>query len=101
MLTNTEHSRYAKTYSLPWNAVNWTGGIWADIFKTCAENTIPHIRKMFESKDISHVVENFRIAAREKEGRFNGTPFGDSDFYKWMEGAIYVACKNNDEKLLR
>ena len=59
-----------------------------------------HIGKCLKAK-ISVICENFRIAAREKEGRFNGTPFGDGDFYKWMEGAIYVACKNNDEKLLK
>ncbi|ANW97794.1 hypothetical protein CSTERTH_01465 [Thermoclostridium stercorarium subsp. thermolacticum DSM 2910] len=101
MLTNTEKSPYAKTYSLPWDAVTWTGGIWAEVFKTCAENTVPHIRQMFEDRDISHVVENFRIAAREIDGSIHGTPFGDGDFYKWMEAAIYVACKNNDGKLLR
>ncbi len=100
MLINTENSRYAKTYPLGWDAVTWTGGIWADVFKTCSEKTIPHIREMFENGDISHVVENFRIAAREKKGSFRGTPFGDGDFYKWMEGAIYVACKNNDAGLM-
>ena len=55
---------------------------------------------MFESKDISHVVENFRIAAREKEGRFNGTPLV-TVILQVDGGAIYVACKNNDEKLLK
>ena len=101
MLTNTEHSPYAKTRPLPWDAVNWTGGLWAEVSEVLAKNTIPHIRKMFESTDISHVVENFRIAAREIKGKFSGTPFGDGDFYKWMEAAIYVACKSNDDDLLR
>ena len=50
MLTNTEHSRYAKTYSLPWNAVNWTGGIWADVFKTCAEIQFRILGKCLKAK---------------------------------------------------
>ncbi len=100
MLTKTDQSPYAKVQSLPWDAVNWTGGIWADVTKVCTENTVPHIRRLFENEDISHVVENFQIAAGEKEGAFKGTPFGDGDFYKWMEAAMYVACKNHDTELL-
>lgn len=100
MLTKTEQSPYAKVQSLPWDAVKWTGGLWAEVEETCRNNTVPHIRKMFENNEISHVVENFRIAAEKADGKFAGTPFGDGDFYKWMEAAIYVACKNNDKALL-
>ena len=55
---------------------------------------------MFESKEISHVVENFKIAAGEADGEFDGTVFGDGDFYKWMESAVYTAVKTNNQKLL-
>jgi DUF1680 family protein len=100
MLVKTDRSHYAKIQSLPWDAVMWTGGLWAETEKTCTEKTVPHIRNIFENKDISHIVENFKIAAGETEGTFEGTPFGDGDFYKWLESAIYTACKNNDEALL-
>jgi DUF1680 family protein len=55
---------------------------------------------MFESKDISHVAENFKIAAGESDGDFDGTVFGDGDFYKWMESAVYTAVLGDDRQLL-
>lgn len=99
MLTNTEKSPYAKVSPLPWDAVRWTDGFWADAVSLNASQTVPHLQEMFESKDISHVVENFRICAGESEGTFEGTDFGDGDFYKWMEAAIYTAARTDDQKL--
>lgn len=100
MLTDTRNSKYAKVTQLPWNAVKWTKGFWADTEKMCADGMVPQLKYMFDSKDISHVVENFKICAGEAEGDFDGTVFGDGDFYKWMESAIYMAAKTGNEKLL-
>ncbi len=100
MLTNTVHSPNAKVHPLPFDAVSWTDGFWADATESNAKNTVPQLQKMFESKDISHVLENFRICANEAEGSFDGTVFGDGDFYKWMEAALYSAAKSNDQTLL-
>lgn len=101
MLTNTTKSPYAKVSPLPWNAVNWTDGFWADAVALNTKNTVPHLQSMFEAKDISHVLENFRICAGESEGSFDGTVFGDGDFYKWMESAIYSAAKTENQELLQ
>ena len=77
MLTNTTHSKYAKAAPLSWNAVKWTDGLWADAERVCRDKTVPHLQSMFEAKDISHVLENFRICAGEAEEalpeRFSGT----------------------------
>lgn len=99
MLTNTTHSPYAKVVPLPWNSVRWDPGFWKDAFDNNAKNTVPHLQNMFEAADISHVVENFRICAGKAQGSFGGTDFGDGDFYKWMEAAIYTAAKNDDQEL--
>lgn len=101
MLTDTSRSPYAKVSPLPWNSVSWDQGFWKDAFENNASNTIPHLQKMFESAQISHVVENFRICAGDANGSFGGTDFGDGDFYKWLEAAIYSAAKENDTKLLQ
>ncbi len=37
--------------------------------------------------------ENFKIAAGDADGDFDGTVFGDGDFYKWMEAAVYTAVR--------
>ncbi|MCP1110360.1 glycoside hydrolase family 127 protein [Ohessyouella blattaphilus] len=98
--TFIKKSPYAAVHSLPWNAVTWTDGFWADAEKINTLSTVPHLQKMFEAKDISHVVENFRICAGESTGGFDGTVFGDGDFYKWLEAALYSAAKTGNTQLL-
>ena len=100
MLTNTTLSKNAKVHPVDGRSVTWTDGLWAERVYTCAHSTVPQLQHMFEEKDISHVVENFRICAGEADGDFDGTVFGDGDFYKWMEAAVYTAVKTKDEALL-
>lgn len=101
MLTDTRKSPYAKLVPLAWNEVEWTDGLWKEATDTCNHVTVPHLRKMFESEEISHVVENFKICGNPDDKRpHDGTVFGDGDFYKWMESAMYAAKANGDEKLL-
>ena len=97
MLTDTHNSPYAKVSPLPCGCTRWTKGFWADAEESNTKNTVPHLQKMFESKDISHVLENFRICAGDAEGSFYGTVFGDGDFYKWMESAVYSASLSGDQ----
>lgn len=100
MIQNEIKSPYAAVRPMHPLQNRWTGGLWKERFDTCKNVTIPHIRGLFEDENVFHVVENFRIAAGQKEGRFKGTPFGDGDFYKWMEGAIQTAVLTEDQELL-
>lgn len=100
MVTDTTKSGNAKLWGLPYADVEWTGGFYKERFDTCADSTVPHLQRMFESKDISHVLENFKIAAGDAEGEFDGTVFGDGDFYKWMESAVYTAVRKGNQELL-
>ena len=100
MLTDTSRSPYARANGIPYQDVRWTSGLYKERFDTCAQVTVSHLQHMFESPDISHVVENFRIAAGEAEGDFAGTVFGDGDFYKWMESATYTAVSTGNQALL-
>lgn len=99
MLTNTEKSPNAKVHAMDGMQVTWTHGLWKERFDTCASSTVPQLKHMFDSKEISHVVENFKICAGDSEGDFDGTVFGDGDFYKWMESAVYTAYKTENEAL--
>lgn len=99
MLTETSRSKYAKVCPLPLLDISLTEGFWKDVTELIGSQTVPHLQTMFEDKDISHVLENFRICVGEAEGDHDGTVFGDGDFYKWMEAAIYTAERNNDEAL--
>lgn len=99
MITDTRNSVYAKAHPVDGMDVQWTKGLWKERFDTCVESTVPQLQHMFESKDISHVVENFKICAGEAEGDFDGTVFGDGDFYKWMEAAMIAAYKTGNKEL--
>lgn len=100
MIVDTSRSPYAKAWAIPYQDVTWTGGLYQERFDIVAAVTVPHLQRMFEDESISHVVENFRIAAGEREGAFHGTPFGDGDFYKWFEAAAYTAVKRGDQAML-
>lgn len=100
MIADTSRSPYAKAAGVPFRDVRWTFGLYRERFDTVAAVTVPHLQHMLEDKTISHVVENFRIAAGEAEGDFSGTVFGDGDFYKWFESAVYTAVRCGNEQLL-
>ena len=100
MIADTARSPYARLSGIPFKDIRWTGGLYRERFDTMADVTVPHLQRMFEDKDISHVVENFRIAAGEAPGDFNGAVFGDGDFYKWMEAAVYTAMRTGNQALL-
>ena len=100
MLTDTGKSPYAIVQPLGSRDTVWTGGFWKDVENVTFAETVPELQKMFDNPGISHVVENFRIAAGEKDGEFSGTVFGDGDFYKWMEACMYDAAKTGNRKLL-
>ncbi|HOO28035.1 MAG TPA: glycoside hydrolase family 127 protein [Lachnospiraceae bacterium] len=99
MLTDTRTSKYVKVTAPEWDQVKWTGGLWGETAATCYHHTVFQLKRMFDDKTISHVVENFRICAKETDGAHDGTVFGDGDFYKWMEAALYTAAENRDEAL--
>ncbi|MBQ7679383.1 MAG: glycoside hydrolase family 127 protein [Butyrivibrio sp.] len=99
MLTDTTRSPYAVAAPLPGEGTTWTKGFWHDVEETNANATIPELLHMFEDRDISHIVENFRICAGEAEGSHAGTVFGDGDFYKWLEAAMFTAAHRRDDAL--
>ncbi|MFH1880250.1 MAG: beta-L-arabinofuranosidase domain-containing protein [Bacillota bacterium] len=97
MLIDTRHSSHARVFGLSQADVRWDAGFWQDRFDTCADVTIPHVLKVFDDPDsFFHQVENFRIAAGVSDGEFRGTPYGDGDFYKLMEGLIYAYAVRGD-----
>ncbi len=97
MLADTRKSPSAKAWALPVGAVRWRPGFWLDRFNTDADATIPHILSVFaDPESFFHQVENFRIAAGISDGEFRGTPYGDGDFYKLMEGMIYAYAQRRD-----
>lgn len=73
-----------------WNVLHDKAAI-----EIASEREDPHI-----PTEKSHVIENFRIAAGQREGNHYGWLFQDSDLYKWIEAAANCYRVEPDEKLL-
>ncbi len=101
MLIDTRKSPRAKAWPVPQENIQWLDGLWNDYFDRTGSVTIPHILALFEDPGVFHEVENFRIAAGEAEGAFKGTPYGDGDLYKLLEGLMYYAKRKGDPKAER
>lgn len=89
--------------SLPLAAVRFTGGVLGERVETVGTVTL---RKQWAALNDripgaapSHAVRNFRIAAGDEEGEYDGLWFQDSDVAKWLEAACYRISFAPDEIL--
>ena len=99
-LPQAQHRKgpHQKLAALPIADVRITDQFWAPRIKTCREVTLPHCFQMCEK---TGRISNFVKAAGKMKGKFVGTWFNDSDVYKVVEGAAYVANTNPDSKLVK
>lgn len=80
---------------VPMSQVKFTDGFWKTRIETNARVTVPACFKKCEETRIP----NFRRAAKEQEGSYQGDPFDDSDLYKVAEGAAYSLAAIPDPAL--
>ncbi len=75
----TKHTELVKRAILPyqWDAIN---------------DNIP-------GAEPSHCLKNFKIAAREAAGEFQGAVFQDTDVAKWLEAVAYTLAQDRDKEL--
>lgn len=71
-------------------------GFWSPRLEINATHAIFHQWQMLEA---SGCIDNFRIAAGEKEGFREGWFFADSDATKWLDAASRIERNQHDEKL--
>ena len=60
---------------------------------------VPHMMGNYMDDEISHAFKNFEIAAGLDEGKHEGPPFHDGDFYKMLEAEIMVYAQSKDKKM--
>jgi len=69
-------------------------GFWSPIQNLVMDVMLPYQADVLEDKPHievkGHAVQNFRIAAGEAEGEFQGMVFQDSDLAKWIEAVAYA-----------
>lgn len=78
-------------------------GFWDRYIQLVRKAIIPYqwdiLNDRVEDAEPSHCLENFRIAAGQKDGDFQGAVFQDTDAAKWLEAVAFSLAGNRDEKL--
>ena len=76
--------------------VNINDSFWSPRLEVNARKAIFHQWKQLEA---TRCIDNFRIAAGEKDGFREGWFFADSDAYKWLDAASRIYALHADPKL--
>ena len=98
-VVDTSASPHVKFRPVPMHAVKWTGGLWADKFKLCAEMMIPGMHKaLLDPRNAAQLSRLLAAAGLQKKGA-RGTDWADGDCYKWIEAIAHVYAITRDPKL--
>ncbi|GAA0791942.1 glycoside hydrolase family 127 protein [Faecalicatena orotica] len=66
---------------------------WSHYIELVKDTMLPYQWEILNDRmpgvELSHAIQNFRIAAGLEEGEFYGEVFQDSDLAKWLEAAAY------------
>src|SRR5215204_3441593 len=77
--------------------VNITDSFWSPRLTVNAQKAIFH---QWEQLEATRCIDNFRLAAGEKNGFREGWYFADSDAYKWLDAASRILALHSDPKLV-
>ena len=92
-------SPHAKLSLVGMADVRWTEGFWADRWTCCRDVMVPNLWRLISDPTVSHIWQNFLVAAGLKEDRFRGPRWQDGDLYKWVEAAAWVYGLSRDAAL--
>jgi DUF1680 family protein len=84
--------------AVPLARVQVTGGFWQAKLETNRTVTIPHI---LQENEQTGRVDNFRKAAGQMPGDYQGRRFNDTDIYKIIEAASYTLVSHADPALAK
>ena len=96
-----DHSRspHASLRPLPFDAVQWTDGFWADRFHQLCEVTLGESWRLLSDPQQGRVLDNFRIAAGAAQGTYFGRDWHDEWLYKWIEAAACAWRMTGDAQI--
>jgi DUF1680 family protein len=96
---DTENIRAERDYPItpvPFTDVTIGDGFWGRRIETNRAVTIPFA---LEQNETTGRLDNFRKAAGEKDGLYEGERYNDTDVYKVLEGAAYAFALRPDPEL--
>ena len=95
-------SKYANS-DIALQNITISDDFWNKYVKLVKEVIIPYqwdiLNDRIEGIETSHCISNFKIAAGEAEGEFQGAVFQDTDVAKWLEAVGFALSFGRDEKL--
>lgn len=97
-VVDSRRAAHAKLKPLPFDAVRWTDGFWAERFHQLKKTTLDVSWRLLADPSKGHVLDNFRAAAAGK-GTYAGTNWQDEWLYKWLEAASCVWRVTRDASL--
>jgi DUF1680 family protein len=93
----------SKLSSLPLKNIKIKDNFWSKYTKLVKDVIIPYqwesLNDNIEGAEPSFCLNNFKIAAGEKEGEFGGAVFQDTDVAKWLEAVAFTLETNEDKDL--
>ncbi|HOW70300.1 MAG TPA: glycoside hydrolase family 127 protein [Phycisphaerae bacterium] len=87
---------HARLQAVPFTQVQIQDEFWLPRIETNRKVTLPHNIKLCED---TKRIDNFAVAGKKKEGKFEGIYYNDSDVYKVIEGAAYTLALHPDKEL--
>ena len=90
--------------SVPLNNIHIKDSFWDKYIKLVKNVILPYqwdtLNDRVQDAEPSHCIQNFKIAASEETGEFQGAVFQDTDVAKWLEAVAFtLASSGRDEKL--
>lgn len=98
-IVDHSHSPHTQLRPIPYDAVQWTEGFWADRYKQLLSVTLEDSWDLLSDPEAGHVLDNFRFAAKPGSGKYKGTTWQDEWLYKWIEAAACAWRLNRDPLL--
>lgn len=92
-------SPHAAVQPVALDAVEWTGGFWADRLNTVHKRSIPAMWDIMKGATYKPFYRNFLVAAGDAKGDFHGAQWNDGDFYKFLEAVCAVDATTRDPEL--
>ncbi len=91
--------------TIPQRQIRIHDRFWNRYIRLVKDVLIPYqweiLNDRIEGAEMSHCIQNYRIAAGEAEGDFEGAVFQDTDAAKWLEAVAYVLEISPDKDLER
>ncbi|PWW01117.1 hypothetical protein DFQ01_1106 [Paenibacillus cellulosilyticus] len=93
----------SQTKFIPLRNIRIEDRFWSEYVRLVREVVVPYQWRALNDEvpeaEPSHAVHNFKIAAGQLSGNFEGMVFQDSDVAKWLEAAAYLLETKPDPEL--